>query len=112
MQVVALCGFDLTNAPQIIALLGGMWEKPINDSTEFFISRPSCVSKSDQRTSTQALILPGAAEIAAAGSLQGAIDVAPPIIADIQDGQGLREPAGRPAVRPTGPMPSKAGSPT
>jgi len=88
VQVVALCGFDLTNAPQIIALLGGMWEKPINDSTEFFISGQVRL-ESDQRTSTQALILPGAAEIAAAGSLQGAIDVAPPIIADIQDGKAF-----------------------
>jgi len=88
VQVVALCGFDLTNAPQIIALVGGLWEKPINDSTEFFLSGQVRI-EGDQRTSTQALILPGPAEIAANGGLQQAIDVAPPIIADVQDGKAF-----------------------
>lgn len=104
VQVVALCGNDLTNAPQIVALLGGLWEKPINDSTEFFLSGQVRM-EGDQRTSTQAIILPGAAEIAAAGGLQQAIDVAPPIIADIQDGKafvnlraGLRFAGGQYAI--------------
>jgi outer membrane receptor protein involved in Fe transport len=88
VQVVALCGNDLTNAPQIVGLLGALWEKPINDSTEFFMTGQVRM-ESDQRTSTQAIILPGAAEIAANGGLQQAIDVAPPIIADIQDGKAF-----------------------
>ena len=104
VEVVALCGYDLTNAPQIVALLGGMWEKPINDSTEFFLSGQVRM-EGDQRTSTQAIILPDAAAIAAAGGLQQAIDAAPPIIADIQDGKafvnlraGLRFAGGRYAL--------------
>lgn len=88
VQVVSLCGFDLTNAPRIIALIGGTWEKPINDSTEFFLSGQVRM-EGDQRTSTQGIILPGAAEIAAAGGLQAAVDAAPPIIADIQDGKAF-----------------------
>ena len=104
VQVVALCGNDLTNAPQVVALLGGLWEKPINDSTEFFLSGQVRM-EGDQRTSTQAIILPDAAAIAAAGGLQQAIDAAPPIIADIQDGKafvnlraGLRFAGGQYAI--------------
>jgi outer membrane receptor protein involved in Fe transport len=104
VQVVALCGNDLTNAPQIVALLGGMWEKPINDSTEFFLAGQVRM-EGDQRTSTQAIILPDATQIAAAGGLQQAIDAAPPIIADIQDGKafvnlraGLRFAGGQYAI--------------
>jgi len=88
VQVLALCGNDLTNAPNIVALLGALWEKTINDSTEFFLSGQVRM-EGDQRTSTQAIILPGAAEIAANGGLQQAIDAAPPIIADIQDGKAF-----------------------
>jgi len=88
VQVVALCGNDFTNAPQIIALVGALWEKPINDSVELFLSG-QVRAESDQRTSTQAIVLPGAAQIAAAGGLQQAIDVAPPIVADIQDGKAF-----------------------
>jgi iron complex outermembrane receptor protein len=104
VQVVALCGNDLTNAPQVVALLGGLWEKPINDSTEFFLAGQVRM-EGDQRTSTQAIILPDAAAIAAAGGLQQAVDAAPPIIADIQDGKafvnlraGLRFAGGQYAI--------------
>jgi outer membrane receptor protein involved in Fe transport len=65
-----------------------MWEKPINASMEFFVAGQVRL-EGDQRTSTQAIILPGAAEIAANGGLQQAIDAAPPIIADIQDGKAF-----------------------
>ncbi len=88
VQVLSLCGYDLTNAPQVVALVGAMWEKPINDSLEFFLAGQVRM-EGDQRTSTQAIILPGAAEIAANGGLQQAIDAAPPIIADIQDGKAF-----------------------
>ncbi|MFW5634596.1 MAG: TonB-dependent receptor, partial [Erythrobacter sp.] len=83
--VASLCGFDLTNAPQVIAIFGGLWEKPINASTEFFLSGQVRI-ESDQRTSTQGIVPPDAAAIAAAGSLEAAIDAAPLIIADVQDG--------------------------
>jgi iron complex outermembrane recepter protein len=86
VTVASLCGNDLTNAPQIVALIGGMWEKPINDSMEFFITGQARM-ESDQRTSTQAIVPPGAAQIAAAGSLQAAIDAAPLIVADVQGGK-------------------------
>ncbi len=88
VQVVALCGNDLTNAPKIVALLGALWEKPINASTEFFLSGQVRM-EDDQRTSTQAIILPDAAAIAAAGGVQQAVDAADPIIADIQDGKAF-----------------------
>lgn len=88
VQVLALCGNDFTNAPRIIALVGGLWEKPITDSVEFFFSGQVRV-EDDQRTSTQAIVLPSAAQITAAGGVQQAIDAAPPIVADIQDGKAF-----------------------
>ncbi|MDZ4139940.1 MAG: TonB-dependent receptor [Erythrobacter sp.] len=88
VQVVALCGNDLTNAPKIVALIGALWEKPINASTELFLSGQVRM-EDDQRTSTQAIILPDAAAITAAGGLQQAIDAADPIIADVQDGKAF-----------------------
>ena len=84
--VASLCGNDLTNAPEVVAIFGGLWEKPINASTEFFLS-DQIRMESDQRTSTQAIVPPDAAAIAAAGSLQAAIDAAPLIVADVQDGK-------------------------
>jgi outer membrane receptor protein involved in Fe transport len=86
VTVVSLCGNDLTNAPRVIALFGGLWEKPINASTEFFLSG-QVRFEGDQRTSTQAIVPPNAAAIAAAGSIQAAVDAAPLIIGDIQDGK-------------------------
>ena len=88
VQVVALCGNDLTNANNVVGLLGALWEKPINDSTEFFLSGQVRM-ESDARTSTQAIILPTAAEIAAAGGVQQAVDAASPIIGDSQDGKAI-----------------------
>ncbi|MDC8754862.1 TonB-dependent receptor [Erythrobacter sp. sf7] len=86
-QVVSLCGNDLTNAPQVVALLGALWEKPINDSTEFFVSGQVRM-ESDQRTSTQAIVPPSAAQIAAVG-VDAAVAAQPLIIADIQDGKAF-----------------------
>jgi iron complex outermembrane recepter protein len=59
-----------------------------NDSTEFFLSGQVRM-EGDQRTSTQAIVLPSAAEITAAGSVQAAVDAAQPIVADIQDGKAF-----------------------
>ncbi|KEO85354.1 TonB-dependent receptor [Erythrobacter sp. JL475] len=84
--VASLCGNDLTNAADLVAIFGALWEKPINDSTEFFLSGQMRM-EGDQRTSTQAIVPPSAAQIAAAGSLQAAIDAAPLIIGDVQDGK-------------------------
>jgi len=85
ITVASLCGFDLTNAPQAIAIFGGLWEKPINASTEFFVSGQIRL-ESDQRTSTQAIVPPDAEAIEEAGSLDAAIEAAPLIVADVQDG--------------------------
>jgi outer membrane receptor protein involved in Fe transport len=88
VQVVALCGNTLTNAPQVVALAGAMWEKPLNDSTEFFISGQVRL-EGDQRTSTQAIILPTVAAGSTQAQVQAAVAGAPPIIADIQDGKAF-----------------------
>lgn len=104
ITVNSLCGFDLTNAPQIIAIMGANWEKPISASTDFFLNGQVRM-EADQRTSTQGIVPPNAAQVAAAGSLQAAIDAAPLIRADIQDGKafvnlrgGLRFMDGRYAI--------------
>ena len=89
VTVNSLCGFDLTNAPQLIAILGANWEKPLSATTDFFINGQVRM-ESDQRTSTQGIVPPDAAAIAAAGgNLQTAIDRQPLIIADIQDGKAF-----------------------
>jgi iron complex outermembrane recepter protein len=88
VTVVSLCGNDLTNAPQVVALLGGMWEKPINDSMEFFVSGQVRM-ESDQRTSTQAIVPPTVPAGATPAAIQAAVDAAPLIIADVQDGKAF-----------------------
>ncbi len=88
VQVVALCGNDLTNAPQIIALAGAMWEKPINDSMEFFVAGQVRM-EGDQRTSTQAKNLPTVAAGSTQAQIKAAVDASTPIIADIQDGKAF-----------------------
>ncbi|UAB79641.1 TonB-dependent receptor [Erythrobacter sp. SCSIO 43205] len=86
-QVVSLCGYDLTNAPQFVAIMGGLWEKPINDTTEFFLSGQIRM-EGDQRTSTQAIVPPSAAQIAAVGA-DAAVAAQPLIIGDVQDGKAF-----------------------
>ena len=83
-QVVSLCGNDLTNAPEIVGIFGALWEKPISLSTEFFMSGQIRI-ESDQRTSTQAIVPPSAAQIAALG-VDAAVAAQPLIVADVQDG--------------------------
>ncbi|MBI1402373.1 MAG: TonB-dependent receptor plug domain-containing protein [Porphyrobacter sp.] len=102
-QVVSLCGNDLTNAPRFIALFGGLWEKPINDSTEFFLSGQVRM-EDDQRTSTQAIVPPSAQQIADLG-VDAAVAAQPLIVADVQDGKafvnlraGLRFAGGKYAI--------------
>ncbi len=86
-QVVGLCGNDLTNAPRIVALAGAMWEKPINDNLEFFVSGQVRM-EDDQRTATQAIVPPSAQQIATLG-VAGAVAAQPKIVADIQDGKAF-----------------------
>jgi outer membrane receptor protein involved in Fe transport len=88
VTVTSLCGNDLTNAPQVVALVGGMWEKPINDSMEFFIAGQVRM-ESDQRTSTQAIVPPTVAAGSTAAQVQAAVDAAPLIVADVQDGKAF-----------------------
>ncbi|MGB7372903.1 TonB-dependent receptor [Pontixanthobacter sp.] len=87
ITVNSLCGNDLTNAPNIVGLLGVLYERPISDDYEFSLSGQLRI-ESDQRTSTQAIVPPSAAQVAALG-LQAAIDAAPLIIADVQDGSAF-----------------------
>lgn len=86
-QVVSLCGNDLTNAPQVVALAGAMWEKPISDDVEFFVTGQVRL-ESDQRTSTQAIVPPTAAQIASLGAA-AAVAAQPKIVADVQDGKAF-----------------------
>ncbi len=88
VTVASLCGNDLTNAPQVVALLGGMWEKPLSDSMEFFIAGQVRM-ESDQRTSTQAIVPPTVPAGSTAAQVQAAIDAAPLIVADVQDGKAF-----------------------
>ena len=88
VTVNSLCGNDLTNAPQIVALAGAMWEKPINDSVEFFMAGQVRM-ESDQRTSTQAIVPPTVAAGSTQAQIQAAVATAPKIIADIQDGKAF-----------------------
>ncbi len=105
-QVVSLCGYDLTNAPRVIALAGAMWEKPISDSVEFFITGQVRV-EGDQRTSTQAIVPPTfpAGTVPTQEQVRAAAAAQPLIIADVQDGKafvnmrtGLRFADGRYAI--------------
>jgi len=87
-QVVSLCGYDLTNAPQVVALAGAMWEKPISDSAEFFITGQVRM-ESDQRTSTQAIVPPTVAAGSSQATVIAAAAAQPLIIADVQDGKAF-----------------------
>ncbi|MEO0463895.1 MAG: TonB-dependent receptor [Pseudomonadota bacterium] len=84
-QVVSLCGFTLTNAADVVAIVGGLWEKPINDSTEFFLAGQIRM-EGDQRTSTQGIVPPSADQIATLG-VNAAVAAQPLIVADVQDGK-------------------------
>lgn len=83
--VLSLCGNDLTNAPNIVGLMAATYEADLNDNFDFFIAGQVRM-ESDSRTSTQAIVPPDTAQIAAPGSVQAAINAAPLIVGDIQDG--------------------------
>lgn len=84
VRIASLCGFDLTNASDFGGILGATWEADYADGKGYFFNA-NLRYESDRRTSTQGLIVPGGAEIAAAGSIQGAVDVAPLNPLDVQN---------------------------
>ena len=84
-NVVSLCGNSLTNAPKWVGIMGATYDRDLGDSLKFFINGQLRM-ESDRRTSTQATTVPSAAQIAAAGSVQAAVDAAPLVPFDIQDG--------------------------
>lgn len=84
-NVVTLCGNSLTNAPKWVGIMGATYDRDIGTNMKFFLNGQIRM-ESDRRTSTQARSVPSAAQIAAAGSLQAAVDAAPLVPFDVQDG--------------------------
>ncbi len=56
INVTSLCGNTLTNAPQIVAIMGFNYDRDIGDSLRGFLSG-QVRTESDRRTSTQAVLL-------------------------------------------------------
>ncbi|WP_255552008.1 TonB-dependent receptor [Erythrobacter crassostreae] len=57
LRVQNLCGNELTNAPQLVSLLGATYTQDIGDSLTFFLNGQARI-ESDRRTSTQARAVP------------------------------------------------------
>ena len=57
MRVQNLCGFDLTNAPNIVGLLGATYTGDLSPSMNFFLNG-QLRYEDDRRTSTQARLVP------------------------------------------------------
>ncbi|GAA4644145.1 TonB-dependent receptor [Pontixanthobacter gangjinensis] len=53
INVTNLCGNSLTNAPEIVGIMGATYERDLGDSLDFFITAQGRMT-SDSRTSTQA----------------------------------------------------------
>lgn len=60
LAVQNLCGFSLTNAPDLVAILGASYETALTDSFDLFLNA-QIRSVSDSRTSTQGRAVPTAA---------------------------------------------------
>ncbi len=84
-NVVSLCGNSLTNAPKWVSIMGATYDRDIGTNLKFFVNGQVRM-ESDRRTSTQAIVVPNAAQIAAAGSVEAAVAAAPLNPFDIQDG--------------------------
>lgn len=85
-NVVNLCGNSLTNAPKWVGIMGATYDRDIGDSMKFFINGQIRM-ESDRRTTTQASLVPTAAQIAAAGgNVQAAAAGTALNPFDIQDG--------------------------
>ncbi|WP_417593027.1 TonB-dependent receptor [Parasphingorhabdus sp.] len=84
-NVLSLCGNSLTNAPKWVGIMGATYDRDLGSSMKFFVNGQVRM-ESDRRTSTQAIVVPSATDIATAGSVQAAVDAAPLAPFDIQDG--------------------------
>ncbi|MDA7787829.1 TonB-dependent receptor [Sphingomonadaceae bacterium] len=84
-NVTTLCGNSLTNAPDIVAILGVNYDRDFGNYFRGFFSGQAR-TESDRRTSTQARTVPSAAQIAAAGGINQAVALAPLVPFDVQDG--------------------------
>jgi len=84
VRVQNLCGFDLTNAPGTVGILGAKYEGNLTSNLDYFLAGQFRY-EGDRRTSTQAQSVPNAAAIAAAGSVEAAIAAATPTVFDIQE---------------------------
>ena len=82
VTVLSLCGNDLTNAANVTAIAGALYENELTDDIDFFASGQIRMV-SDERTSTQAIVPPS--QGATVADTQAAIDAAPLIVGDIQD---------------------------
>jgi len=86
VRVLSLCGYTLTNAPKFVGVLGFNFENKLaSTNLDYFISG-QMRSESQRRTSTQGIIQPNAAAIAAAGSERAAVNAAPLNPFDVQQG--------------------------
>lgn len=85
VNVTSLCGNELTNAAPLVAIAGVTYEKDLGNYLDFFVNGQVRM-ESDQRTSTQAIVVPTAAQVTAAGGIRQAVAAAPLLPFDIQDG--------------------------
>lgn len=83
VTVLSLCGNDLTNAANLTAIAGALYENDLTDDIEFFLSG-QIRFVSDERTSTQAIVPPN--QGATVADTQAAIAASPLIVGDVQDG--------------------------
>ena len=60
LRVQNLCGFELTNAPKTVGLLGATYTGDLSDSFNFFLNG-QIRYEGDRRTSTQGRLVPGTA---------------------------------------------------
>ena len=85
-NVTSLCGNSLTNAPDLVAILGANYDRDIGNTLRVFASG-QMRTESDRRTSTQATTVPSAAVIASfGGDINAAVDAASLVPFDVQDG--------------------------
>ena len=85
VNVIALCGNSLTNAPKLVGILGANYDRDIGDNFRMFLAG-QVRTESDRRTSTQAIILPSVDAGATAAEIQAAVDGAALLPYDVQDG--------------------------
>ena len=60
LRVQNLCGFELTNAPGEVGLIGASWDSPVSDTLKIMLNAQARY-EGDRRTSTQGRLVPGTA---------------------------------------------------